>query len=195
MADTPPDTSQKNPVPSGPAPTTHPSATVLAAMIAILIILDQGTKLIAIATLKEAPPVIFPGDLFRFQYAENQGAFLSLGANLSATARFWLLTVFNIGIIGIMSFLLLFRRPAHPAVAMALACIIAGGVGNLIDRIFRGGIVIDFMNVGIGGLRSGIFNIADLAIVAGFLLFVAFGHKAGMTRPEGEAASAGDGRE
>jgi len=157
----------------------HLPAWVLTATIAAVVALDQVTKLIAIATLQDAPPQIFMGDLFRLQYAENQGAFLSLGANLSDSARFWLLTVFNVGIVGVMSYLLVFRRPGHPAVAIALTCIIAGGTGNLIDRVFRDGIVIDFMNVGIGSLRSGIFNIADLAIVAGFLLFVCFGHKSG----------------
>jgi signal peptidase II len=153
-------------------------AWFLAAGIIALIGLDQATKLVAIATLMDSPPIIFAGDLFRLQYAENQGAFLSLGANLPDGARFLLLTVFNVGIIGVMSYLLVFRRPAHPAVAIALTCIIAGGIGNLIDRVFRDGVVIDFMNVGIGSLRSGIFNIADLAIVAGFVLFVCFGHKA-----------------
>lgn len=153
--------------------------TSLLLLIGGLIVVDQATKLVAIATLRDAPPIIFAGDLFRLQYAENKGAFLSLGANLSDGARFWLLTVFNCAIIALMSYLLIFRRPPHAAVTLALACIVAGGVGNLIDRMFRGGIVVDFMNVGIGGLRSGIFNVADLAIVAGFLLFVAFGHRHG----------------
>jgi len=52
----------------------------------------------------------------------------------------------------------------------------AGGLGNIIDRVLRGGIVVDFMNVGITlnsfSLRSGIFNIADIAIVAGLLMVV-----------------------
>mgnify|MGYP002619739473 CR=1 FL=1 len=164
--------------PATPSPTPL-SAWMIFAIIISLIVVDQITKIVAIAMLKDAPPIIFAGDVFRFQYAENLGAFLSLGANLSGTARFLLLTVFNVAIVGVMSYLLVFRRPSHWAVVLALAFIIAGGIGNLIDRIFRDGVVIDFMNVGIGGLRSGIFNVADLAIVAGFVLFVCFGHKAG----------------
>lgn len=46
------------------------------------------------------------------------------------------------------------------------------GCGNLIDRIAHGGCVTDFLNVGVGGLRTGIFNIADAAIVAGAFLMV-----------------------
>ena len=49
--------------------------------------------------------------------------------------------------------------------------VIAGGSSNLIDRIARGSVV-DFMNVGIGSLRSGIFNFADVALMFGLVLIV-----------------------
>lgn len=45
--------------------------------------------------------------------------------------------------------------------------IIGGGMGNLIDRLFFNGLVIDFLNIEIGPLRSGIFNVADIAIMVG----------------------------
>ena len=47
---------------------------------------------------------------------------------------------------------------------------IGGGLGNLIDRIFNSGAVVDFVSIGLGGLRTGIFNVSDVAIVAGALL-------------------------
>lgn len=47
------------------------------------------------------------------------------------------------------------------------------GVGNLVGRIRYGGVVVDFMNIGIGPLRTGIFNVADLAIFAGALVLIA----------------------
>jgi signal peptidase II len=53
----------------------------------------------------------------------------------------------------------------------SLTLFFAGGASNLIDRIYRGS-VIDFMNVGIGGLRTGIFNVADLAIMLGMALLI-----------------------
>ncbi|MHB9099271.1 MAG: signal peptidase II, partial [Syntrophales bacterium] len=48
------------------------------------------------------------------------------------------------------------------------------GIGNLIDRILNDGAVIDFMNIEVGGLRTGIFNIADVVIMlgAGMLVFI-----------------------
>ena len=54
------------------------------------------------------------------------------------------------------------------------ALIIGGGLGNLIDRILNQGAVIDFMNMGIGPIRTGVFNVADLAILAGIFIFVVF---------------------
>ena len=73
----------------------------------------------------------------------------------------------------------LFTLVSFPGFALAL--ILSGGVGNLIDRVLRGGLVVDFMNVGIGTLRSGIFNVADLGIVGGLVLLLAlelFGRRA-----------------
>ncbi len=55
---------------------------------------------------------------------------------------------------------------------LAVALLLAGGIGNLLDRVFHGGLVIDFLNMGIGPLRTGIFNVADMAIMAGFALLL-----------------------
>ena len=55
--------------------------------------------------------------------------------------------------------------------AAAFSLFIAGGLSNWFDRVSAGR-VIDFMNIGIGGLRTGIFNVADVAIMVGAALFV-----------------------
>ena len=54
-------------------------------------------------------------------------------------------------------------------ILVALALILAGGIGNLIDRISNNGLVTDFINVGIGPLRTGVFNVADMAVLFGVL--------------------------
>jgi len=53
----------------------------------------------------------------------------------------------------------------------ATSLMVGGGAGNLFDRATSGG-VIDFMNVGIGGVRTGIFNVAAVAILAGLVLLL-----------------------
>ena len=138
--------------------------------------LDHLTKWAAIVWLKDTAPIIFWGDLFRLQYATNTGAFLSLFGTLSASARFWLLVAFNAAVLSGVGWYIYSRNTITRGNAIALALILAGGVGNLIDRVFRDGVVVDFMNVGINfgqsGIRSGIFNIADLGIVGGLLMLV-----------------------
>jgi len=62
-------------------------------------------------------------------------------------------------------------KPQNPIVGASVALIVGGGVSNLIDRVRYGGYVVDFLNVGIGPLRTGIFNVADMAIMAGVVLW------------------------
>ena len=52
------------------------------------------------------------------------------------------------------------------------ALIASGGISNWIDRVRDSGVVVDFLNVGVGTLRTGIFNVADLAIVAGLAVLL-----------------------
>ncbi|MEJ0007739.1 MAG: signal peptidase II [Steroidobacteraceae bacterium] len=53
-----------------------------------------------------------------------------------------------------------------------LALFAAGGLGNLIDRITGDGRVTDFLNVGLGPLRTGIFNVADMTLMVGVVVFL-----------------------
>lgn len=133
---------------------------------------DQITKAVAQNQLASRPPISLFGGIFRLQYVENPGAFLSLGAALSETTRFWLFSVIVGGfLVGLFLYLLL-NRHLTPIDVATLSLILGGGLGNLIDRLFRDDRVIDFMVIGVGRLRTGVFNIADLAITVGVgLLF------------------------
>jgi signal peptidase II len=133
---------------------------------------DQATKAVAKEYLPRNEVMSFARDTFRLQYAENKGAFLSIGASLPENVRGLLFTV-GIGAIvfGILGYLLFV--PALPlATTVALSLIAGGGLSNLIDRIAYGGYVIDFLNIGLGGLRTGIFNIADVAIMVGAISLI-----------------------
>jgi signal peptidase II len=128
---------------------------------------DQVTKKVARQTLRHAPPISYFHDCFRLQYTENQGAFLSLGANWSDHIGFWLLIVLpGIVLCGTLLFILLSHK-LHPYHIFALSLFVGGGMGNLFDRIVHHRSVIDFMNIGIGPLRTGIFNVADVLIMLG----------------------------
>lgn len=129
---------------------------------------DQATKMLARQHLATAPVQEYIGGLFRFVYAENSGAFLSLGATLPATARFWIFVVIAaLLLVGVALFALQFSQRTPLLVVVALALILGGGLGNLIDRMLYDGRVVDFMQVGIPRLRTGVFNVADMALMAG----------------------------
>src|SRR5687768_7175296 len=93
---------------------------------------------------------------------------------MSSSARFWILTVANSALIVGLLIVLITRWRMSSLQFTGLALMVGGGLGNLIDRLINDGRVVDFLNVGIGPLRTGIFNVADLAITAGAvaLLFV-----------------------
>lgn len=134
--------------------------------------LDRITKVIARDRLESAPPISLFGGIVRLDYVENPGAFLGLGSGLSETTRFWIFSVLVGGfLIGLFLYVLINRRLSVIEVA-AFSLILGGGLGNLIDRVLYD-YVIDFLVVGIGRLRTGVFNVADLAITAGVgLLFL-----------------------
>jgi signal peptidase II len=134
---------------------------------------DQATKAIAKQYLAPGTLLSFAGDTFRLQYAENTGAFLSFGASLLDPWRHLVFTVLvGIFLLGLLGYLL-FSRALPSMAIICLSFVFAGGISNLIDRIVYDGRVIDFLNVGIGPLRTGIFNLADMAITFG-ALFLAF---------------------
>lgn len=138
---------------------------------------DQAAKALARESLTRIGSISLLGGAVRFQYAENQGAFLSLGASLPDYLRS-LLFVGGTSLI-VAGLLVTMARGRHsPAGSLGLALLTGGAVGNLIDRVAYDGTVVDFVSIGLGAFRTGIFNLADVSITAGVLL-VAFqtGHQ------------------
>lgn len=142
---------------------------------------DQATKRLAEFALKDVKPVTFLNNTFRLEYAENPGAFLGMGASLPDWQRYLLLTVVSsLILVALTVFVCLKKDLKIPDIA-GYALILAGGMSNMVDRILAG-VVIDFMNIGFGSLRTGIFNVADMAIMAGLGLIV-FAHFAPAKTP------------
>jgi signal peptidase II len=134
---------------------------------------DQTTKSVAQSYLPSAEAWSFLGDTVRLQLAYNPGAFLSLGASLPA---FWRHALFSVGgailLLGLLGYAL-FSKRLTPVGVVAIALYFAGGLSNLADRWTSGGYVVDFINLGIGPVRTGIFNIADMFVMAGAIIFLA----------------------
>jgi signal peptidase II len=139
--------------------------------LALTISCDRITKDLATSTLRGAPTRSFLLDTLRLQYVENEGAFLGLGRNLSAGTRFWVFTIGGAGLLLVATFWLS-KKGLQPSDTLGLSLILAGGVSNLWDRILLDGRVVDFLSLGVGPLRTGIFNVADVAILLGFAVLV-----------------------
>jgi signal peptidase II len=131
---------------------------------------DRVTKRMAVQTLAGGPGRSFLGDTVRLGYAENPGGFLSLGTALPRAPRIAVFVVAT-GAILAAAALAMFRGALRGGALVGATLFLAGGASNWIDRVLHGSVV-DFLNLGIGPLRTGIFNVADVAIMAGLLVLV-----------------------
>jgi signal peptidase II len=131
---------------------------------------DRVTKHLATEWLAGEPPRSYLGDTLRLTYAQNTGGFLSLGENLPEVARTAVFTVATAA--ALVALVVLAVRGAVSGYRLAaLTFFVAGGASNWLDRALRGSVV-DFLNVGVGSVRTGVFNVADMAIMLGAALFV-----------------------
>lgn len=131
---------------------------------------DRVTKHVAMTSLQGTPPQSYLADTIRIVYSENAGGFLGAGAQMPPLARTLLFTVLTGAALVAVAFAG-FRRRWPMLATMGLALFIAGGASNWYDRFARG-TVVDFLNVGVGPVRTGIFNGADVAILGGAMLFM-----------------------
>jgi len=132
--------------------------------------LDQVSKVWAKNKFEGQGESSYFNDMFRWIFAENEGAFLGWGSDLAGIPSFILLKLFPTLLILGLFYMTLFSKDLLKNQVIPFSLILGGGVSNLFDRIVYGKVV-DFMNVGIGDLRTGIFNIADMVILAGIIWY------------------------
>jgi signal peptidase II len=144
---------------------------LLVVVLAATIGCDRVTKRIAADTLAGAQDRSFLAGTVTVVYTENTGGFLSLGAGLSPRGRTAVFVV-GAGIVLVAAAIAMLRSRVDVWSMLGVTLFVAGGASNWIDRVTRG-TVIDFLNVGIGPVRTGVFNVADMAILAGLALLVA----------------------
>ena len=146
---------------------------IVLVIIGLNILLDQWTKGWARETLQFQQAQSYWGDFFRLTYVENKGAFLSLGSGLSDNLRYWVLHLFPVVLLGALTLYAILSKAINKWQIIAMAFIIGGGVSNVYDRLLYGQVT-DFMNMGAFGVRTGIFNFADVSIMIGLGLMLPF---------------------
>jgi signal peptidase II len=156
---------------------------IITALLIVLanIAIDQYTKQLARENLQDKGTIKVVGTIFVLVYAENEGGFLSLGSSIPEFPRRILLTWLPTAIMAGMLFYLFFSKTLTRSQLICLATILGGGVSNLMDRFIYDGHVTDFMNFGVGGLRTGILNVADLSITFGAIALLLLSHKKQVT--------------
>jgi signal peptidase II len=146
-------------------------AGVLALVSAIVLALDIVSKVVVVATREGDPPLKLLGGAVYFYVVRNSGAAFSIGTGMT-----WVFSVVMIVVavaVGVFA-----TRVRSIGWAIGLGMVLAGALGNLVDRIFRApgpfqGRVVDFISLfAPKGGDFAIFNVADSGITLGVALIV-----------------------
>lgn len=144
---------------------------ILLGVAVLVIALDQVSKYLVVAHLEGHPPVTVIKGLLYFDVIRNSGAAFSMATGLT-----WVFSVVAIGVAVAIAWLSPRLRSVGWAIGLGL--VLAGALGNLIDRLFRApaplqGHVVDFISLfNAEGRGFAIFNLADSAITVGGVLIV-----------------------
>ena len=151
----------------------------------LVIFLDQATKAWIISTMRLYDSFAVIGGLFNITYVRNPGAAFGFLAAAPPLFRYiFFLAVTVAAILLILHYLHVSRIEASSLV-LALALIMAGAVGNLIDRV-RFGEVVDFLDVYLGAHHWPAFNVADSAITVGAAILIVVLLRKRKERTEGD---------
>ena len=129
--------------------------------------IDQITKVIARSYLKPKGSITIIKNFFKFTYVENKG-----GAWGAFSGKLWLFIIITVIALGIMFYLLKdFNLQNNKMYSIGLCLIIAGAIGNFIDRLALK-YVTDFLDFYIFGYDFPVFNVADICIVIGVFMLI-----------------------
>ena len=138
-------------------------------LIALVLLVDQLTKQVVIANMQLFDSIeLLP--VFNLTYVRNYGAAFSFLSDAGGWQR-WFFTLIAVAISVVLAVWLARNGKAPLKLNMALALVLAGAVGNLIDRSIYG-YVIDFLHVYYQNWHYPAFNIADSAICIGAALLI-----------------------
>ena len=134
--------------------------------IAVLVALDQLIKLLVIEYLEPIGSLPLIDEFLRLKYAENTGAAFGSFSEHTNILSIFTFIVIIFGIVALLS-----KKLKFGVEYVCIALIIAGGIGNLIDRVFRG-FVVDYIEPLF--IDFAIFNFADVCVTVGVFLLVIY---------------------
>lgn len=146
-------------------------AIVIFSILAINVGCDQISKSLVRNRIDGNEQISMVNNYVTLMRVENEGAFLSLGTSLPKIARFILLSLFPLAILGFGLGYLFTKKNLSKPMLLGFACVIGGGIGNLYDRLVYGSVT-DFMHIDFGIFQTGVFNMADVSIMTGVAIVI-----------------------
>tara|TARA_B100000242_G_scaffold221494_1_gene162450 strand:- start:316 stop:786 length:471 start_codon:yes stop_codon:yes gene_type:complete len=139
----------------------------LIGIIVAIVALDQWSKWMIKTSynLYQSEPII--EGFFYFTYVTNDG----MAFGLSFPGGKTILLIVTLILTGVIMWMLWKEKNSHNLIRYGLTLILAGAIGNMIDRILYGKVV-DFLDIMIGSFNWYIFNVADSAVTSGMILFI-----------------------
>lgn len=141
------------------------------ALIMVNTIADQLTKSIVRSHLAYYETTEVIGKHLILTKIENTGAFLSTGDSMSGNIKFLILSLLPLLALCYGVWWLLDKPTLPPLLVLGISFVIGGGFGNLCDRIIYGSVT-DFIHIDIWWIKTGIFNLADVSIMAGMIMIL-----------------------
>jgi signal peptidase II len=161
----------------------------VAAIVVAVVAIDQLTKWCVRQTLELHEPIPVIDGLFNLTYVRNPGAAFGLLSGLPPALRGPLFIIVSLGALIVLGVILAGLHPGQRGLRIAIAAVLGGAVGNLIDRVVEGE-VIDFLDVHWRGYHWPAFNVADSCISVGVVVLLILSFR----RSPAPAAPRGSGR-
>lgn len=135
-------------------------------LVGLLILLDQLTKYLTVANIPLGGTVPFIEGIVSFTYLRNTGAAFSI-----LEGKMWLFYLVTLIAVIVLVYLLQSEGKKHPLAAVSLSFMLAGALGNFIDRMMHQ-YVVDMIQVEF--MHFAIFNVADALLTVGVVLFIVY---------------------
>jgi len=135
--------------------------------------LDRITKILATTYLQGRESISFLYNTVVLRYVENTGAFLSAGSEWPVFLKYIALILIPVLFCFYGVYYTVFKLNDRKLV-IVFASILGGAFGNLVDRLINDFSVVDFLNFGLGSLRTGILNVADMSVTFGVIYLIIY---------------------
>ncbi|MBQ4129316.1 MAG: signal peptidase II [Ruminococcus sp.] len=136
----------------------------------LIVIIDQVIKYFVVAYLEPVGSVTAIPHILDLVYQENNSGAMGIFRSFSFDMR-WVLVILTSVVMAVLVVMLIKNAENSKLFSIALTLIIGGGIGNLIDRLFRGGAVVDYLLLSFFPYNC---NFADYCITAGTIILIIY---------------------